>query len=301
MSEVVIDVVGLVKRYGSLVAVNDVSFQVTKGQIIGVLGPNGAGKTTLLEMIEGIREPDEGYASVAGERTWPRNPKAIAHMGVQLQSTALFEGLRVREQLSTFAALHGVAQRRVDELLVRVGLESKTTAWTRDLSGGQLQRLAIAVALVHGPKVLFLDEPTAGLDALGRRELWEIVRDIRADGTTVVLTTHYLEEAEALCDQVLILSKGRLIQQGSPERLVRDLDAPVHVIVDQGSLDVADAERTSGVESVTAEHGTLTLLTRDPATVIAELARRSSLRGLRVENARLEDAFLSLTKGGGDA
>lgn len=295
MTEAIIEAVGLTKRYGDLIAVDNVSFQVAKGQIVGVLGPNGAGKTTLLEMIEGIREPDVGYACVGGERTWPRNQKAIARIGVQLQASALFDGLRTLEQLSTFAALHGVGQRRVVELLERVGLEHKEKSWAKDLSGGQQQRLAIAVALVHSPQVLFLDEPTAGLDALGRRELWEIVRDIRSDGTTVMLSTHYLEEAEALCNEVLIMSEGCLIRQGSPGALIRELDAPVHVIVDQGGLTVVDVEQIPTVESVTAEHGILTLLTRYPATVIANLAERSDLRGLRVESARLEDAFLSLT------
>lgn len=298
MSEVIIEAANLTKRYGDLTAVDDVSFQVAKEQIVGVLGPNGAGKTTLLEMIEGIREPDAGYAVVDGERTWPRNQKAIARIGVQLQATALFEGLRTREQLSTFAALHGVGQQRVDELLERVGLARKAKAWARDLSGGQQQRLAIAVALVHSPEVLFLDEPTAGLDALGRRELWEIVRDIRNDGTTVMLSTHYLEEAEALCDEVLILSEGHLIRQGRPGTLIRELDAPVHVIVDQGSLTEDDALLIPEVEAATSEHGSLTLLTREPATVIADLAERSQLRGLRVESARLEDAFLSITATG---
>ncbi len=295
MPESVIEVVGLRKRYGSLVAVDDVSFRVAQGQIFGVLGPNGAGKTTLLEMIEGIREPDEGHASVLGERTWPRNPKAIAHIGVQLQATALFDGLNTREQLCVFAALHGMDAGRVDDLLCRVGLEAKTKAWTKDLSGGQLQRLAIAVAFIHDPKVLFLDEPTAGLDALGRRELWEIVRDIRGSGTTVVLTTHYLEEAEALCDEVLILSEGKLVRQGSPAQLVRELNAPVRVVVDTGQVSPEVAARIPGVESIVEEHGSLILVTREPACVVAALAEFSHLRGLRVDSARLEDAFLSLT------
>ena len=171
-----IEVVGLRKSYGDLAAVDDVSFTVATGEFFGILGPNGAGKTTTLEMVEGLRRPDAGEVRLLGEPTWPRNPRLLPRIGVQLQASAFFERLTAREQIRTFASLYGVPAARADEWLERVGLADKAGTRTERLSGGQLQRLAIACALVHEPEVVFLDEPTAALDPQARRNLWDLLR-----------------------------------------------------------------------------------------------------------------------------
>src|SRR5262245_45626352 len=190
------------KRYGEVHAVDGVSFVVEEGEFFGILGPNGAGKTTTLEIIEGLREADSGEVEVLGMRPWPRNSKLLPRIGVQLQASSFFERLTAREQIRTFASLYGVAARKADEMLATVGLEDKADTQAQQLSGGQAQRLSIACALVHGPDVVFLDEPSAALDPQGRRNLWDLLRTINEAGRTVVLTTHHMDEAESLCDRV---------------------------------------------------------------------------------------------------
>ncbi|WP_233580954.1 ABC transporter ATP-binding protein [Streptomyces triticirhizae] len=218
-----IAVEGLRKRYGEVRAVDGVTFEVAHGEFYGILGPNGAGKTTTLELVEGLREPDEGSARLLGQPSWPRDPGLLRRIGVQLQASAFFEKLTAREQIHTFAALYGVSSRRADEMLETVGLTEK--AGTRDdkLSGGQAQRLSIACALVHDPELVFLDEPTTGLDPQARRNLWDLLREINAQGRTVVLTTHYLDEAEILCDRVAIMDAGRILRVGAPSELIAEL------------------------------------------------------------------------------
>ncbi|WP_183098780.1 ABC transporter ATP-binding protein [Nocardioides pelophilus] len=215
-----ISVVGLTKAYGDLTAVDAVDLTVDVGEFVGVIGPNGAGKTTLLEMIEGLRRPDAGEITVLGEPAWPRNRRLQPRIGVQLQASAFFERLTAREQIHTFAALYRVPARAADEWLERVGLGEKAASRVEDLSGGQAQRLSIACALVHDPELVFLDEPTAALDPQARRNLWDLLRAINEDGRTVVLTTHYMDEAEALCDRVAIIDHGRLLQHDTPTALV---------------------------------------------------------------------------------
>ena len=211
---------GLTKTYGDLTAVDAVDLAVEVGEFVGVLGPNGAGKTTLLEMIEGLRQPDAGEVVVLGERAWPRNPRLQPRIGVQLQASAFFERLTAREQIRTFAALYRTPASAADDWLERVGLADKADTRVEDLSGGQAQRLSIACALVHDPELVFLDEPTAALDPQARRNLWDLLRDINENGRTVVLTTHYMDEAEVLCDRVAIIDHGRLLQHDTPAALV---------------------------------------------------------------------------------
>jgi ABC-2 type transport system ATP-binding protein len=190
-----IEVTGLRKRYDDLIAVDGVSFRVDHGECFGILGPNGAGKTTTLEMVEGLRRADEGSIEVLGMAPWPRNPALLRRVGVQLQGTAFIEHLSAIEQLRTVTDLYGVERSRAAEVLEQVGLTDTADRDIDDLSGGQRQRLSIACALVHRPEVLFLDEPSAGLDPTARRTLWEVLESVRAEGTTVVLTTHYMDEA----------------------------------------------------------------------------------------------------------
>ncbi|AKG43004.1 ABC transporter related protein [Streptomyces xiamenensis] len=214
---------GLRKKYGDTQAVDGVTFEVPRGEFYGILGPNGAGKTTTLEMIEGLRRPDEGTAELLGTPSWPRNRGLLRRIGVQLQASAFFEKLSAREQIHSFAALYGVSTDRADAMLESVGLAEKADVRDSELSGGQAQRLSIACALVHDPELVFLDEPTTGLDPQARRNLWDLLRQINSEGRTVVLTTHYLDEAEVLCDRVSIMDAGRILRTGPPAELISEL------------------------------------------------------------------------------
>ena len=222
---VAIEVRDLAISYGELRAVDGISFEVPEGEFFGILGPNGAGKTTTLELVEGLRRPDSGTVTVFDQSPWPRNPALLPRIGVQLQASAFFERLTAREQIHTFAALYGVPARAGDEWLERVGLVEKADTRTEDLSGGQAQRLAIACALVHDPELVFLDEPTAALDPQARRNLWDLLSHLNESGRTVVLTTHYMDEADTLCDRVAIMDHGRILQLDTPANLRAALDA----------------------------------------------------------------------------
>ena len=290
-----IEVVELAKHYGELKAVNGVTLEVAEGEFVGILGPNGAGKTTLLEMIEGLRRPDAGTVRVLGEAVWPRNAGLLPRIGVQLQASSFFERLTAREQLQTFAALYAVPQSRVGEWLERVGLVDKADTRVEDLSGGQAQRLSIACALVHDPEVLFLDEPTAALDPQARRNLWDLLSGLNDSGRTVVLTTHYMDEAEVLCDRVAIMDAGSILEFDTPASLVRGLDAPARITVAPGQLELDEARALPGVDDVEQGSDGIRLTTRQPAAVIGRLAERDQLDGVRVQTGTLEDVFLDLT------
>ncbi|MBA2956090.1 ATP-binding cassette domain-containing protein [Nocardioides sp. MAH-18] len=268
-----IEVTGLTKTYGDLRAVDDVTLAVEEGEFVGILGPNGAGKTTLLEMIEGLREPDSGSAVVLGLPAWPRNPALLPRIGVQLQASSFFDYLTAREQIRTFAALYGVPAAHADEWLERVGLVEKAGTRVEQLSGGQQQRLSIACALVHDPDVVFLDEPTAALDPQARRNLWDLLSGLNDSGRTVVLTTHYMDEAETLADRVAIMDHGRVLVHDTPAALVRGLDAATRITLADGEV----------------------ITTRDPAAEIARLADEQRLAGVQVHTGTLEDVFLELT------
>ncbi|MFD0684910.1 ABC transporter ATP-binding protein [Actinomadura fibrosa] len=290
-----IEVTGLRKRYGDVQAVDGVTFSVPEGEFFGILGPNGAGKTTTLEIIEGLREADEGGVSVLGMAPWPRNPRLLPRIGVQLQATAFFERLTAREQLQTFASLYGVPARKSDAMLEKVGLGDKADVRVEKLSGGQAQRLSIACALVHDPELVFLDEPTAALDPQARRNLWDVLRDINTEGRTIVLTTHYMDEAELLCDRVAIMDAGRVLRLGPPAALVRGLDVPARISVASGVLPVGDARRLPGADEAADDGVSLTISTRDPSAVVAAMAAKDALDGVQIRGATLEDVFLDLT------
>jgi ABC-2 type transport system ATP-binding protein len=290
------------KSYGRVLAVDGVSFEVDQGEFFGILGPNGAGKTTTLEIIEGLREADGGEVTVFGKRPWPRNAALLPRIGVQLQASSFFEQLTAREQLRTFASLYGVPARRAEEMLGVVGLEDQAGTRTEKLSGGQAQRLSIACALVHDPELLFLDEPTGALDPQARRNLWDLLSKISAEGRTVVLTTHHMDEAEALCHRVAIMDHGKILQTGPPAALIRRLDRPLRISVESGLISVAEARALAAGSghggagaAVTDDGVSLTIATREPAAVLAGLADRRALAGLRVSGATLEDVFLELT------
>jgi ABC-2 type transport system ATP-binding protein len=292
---VAISVRDIQKSYGDLCAVDGVTFEVGYGEFFGILGPNGAGKTTTLEIMEGLREPDGGEVTILGLRPWPRNPALLPRIGVQLQATSFFERLTAREQLRTFADLYRTPAKRADEMLEVVGLTSSAATRTEKLSGGQAQRLSIACALVHRPDVLFLDEPTGALDPQARRNLWDLLRAIAAEGHTIVLTTHHMDEAETLCQRVAIMDHGKILQIGAPAALVRGLAHPVRISVESGLLGQDEARAVADGATVADDGVSLTFTTTEPGPILARLADHKALTGLQVAGASLEDVFLQLT------
>ncbi len=291
---------GIRKRYRDIQAVDGVSLTVETGEFYGILGPNGAGKTTTLEILEGIREPDEGKIELLGLSPWPRNPKLLTRIGVQFQSSDFFERLTTRETIQIFASFYGIGPRRADAMLERVALGDVAQVPAMRLSGGQAHRLSIACALAHEPELLFLDEPTTGLDPQSRRNLWDLLRDINAEGRTIVLTTHYLDEAEILCDRVSVMDHGKILKTGAPATLIRELDENVRVTVESGLTDEQTVRELLGeagadVVAVADDGVSLSITTTLPGPVLKVLAEQGALRGLEVRGATLEDVFLQLT------
>ena len=295
-----IEVQDLQKRYGALRAVDGLSFSVEPGEIFGLLGPNGAGKTSTVEMLVGLRRRDGGTIRVLGSD--PDRPSAAlrGRIGIQLQQVALFPRLTVIEMARLFASFY---PRRLDpaETVARVGLQDKGHTQTKDLSGGQRQRLAIALTMVGDADLVFLDEPTTGLDPQARRSLWDLVLDLKRRGKTILLTTHYMEEAERLCDRVAIVDHGRLIAMGTPRELVDTHFAETAIEFESESLARDDGLR--GLAGVSRVHtnggGAVTLYATNVAVAVDELMRYSSRREAPVENqvvrrASLEDVFLQL-------
>ncbi len=287
------------KRYGATRAVQDVSLDVYEGEIFGLIGPNGAGKTTTMECIQGLRRHDSGTISVLGLDPHRDSARLRQQIGVQHQEAHLQKRIKVWEAIDLWSSLYSDA---VDgeALLTRLGLAAKRNAWFMTLSGGQKQRLFIALALIHEPRVVFLDELTTGLDPQARRAIWELVTDIRARGTTVLLTTHLMEEAERLCDRVAIIEHGRLIELGTPEELVRR-HCPQRGVVFSGD-GVGVAERLAGIPGVRASssNGTTHTLSGEGDDFVSEvitfIAREGiRVRGFRTELPTLEDVFLKLT------
>ena len=289
----------LVKRYGQNTVVDEISFAVPRGEVFGLLGPNGAGKTTTVECIEGLRHADGGEIKVLGLRQGHEGERIKPLIGVQLQSTGLYPRLNVRELIALFATFFPRSL-PVEELIDTVGLREKACTPSRGLSGGQRQRLSLALALVNDPEVVFLDEPTTGLDPQARRGLWDVVRDLRRRGKTVLLTTHYMEEAEELCDRVAIVDKGRIIAEGSPLALIREHfqeTAIEFALTAQSPLE--RLRGLPGVARLLTEDGRVTLYSGDaPQTVAGLLALAQGserLRDLTIRRATLEDVFLKLT------
>lgn len=220
--ENIIEVKDLKKSFDKVKAVRGVSFEVKKGEVFGILGPNGAGKTTTLEMIEGLRDPDSGDIKVAGIRLKEDKNAVKSEIGVQLQASSFFDYLNLKELINFFASLYGQVVDPI-EILKEVELQEKEKAYVKTLSGGQKQRFSIASALVNKPKVLFLDEPTTGLDPQARRHLWDLIESIRQKGMTIVITTHYMDEAEVLCDRVAVMDNGVIVDIDTPDNLIKKL------------------------------------------------------------------------------
>ncbi|GGY95440.1 ABC transporter ATP-binding protein [Streptomyces nitrosporeus] len=290
-----IRVQGVSKRYGDRQAVDDVSLEIRRGEFFGLLGPNGAGKSTLVEIMEGLRRADTGTVALFGESPWPRNTALLPRVGVQTQTSAFFVRQTAHEHLRTVAALYGAPRTAVDATLESVGLTEQSGVQVEDLSGGQRQRLAIASALVHGPELIFLDEPTAALDPQARRALWEVLRALKAEGRTIVHTTHHLDEAEALCDRIAILVDGRIAVTDSPHNLVSAFQAPTRLMLPLGRLDEREAADIPGVDRVTVQGGSLVLETRTPGPVLSAVDKLAGLDGVQTRTAGLEDVYLDLT------
>ena len=288
------------KQFPKVLAVEGVDLDVAAGEVFGLLGPNGAGKTTTLEMIEGLTPPDAGEIAISG-LNWGQNAQQIrSRIGVQLQATSLYNKITPREALDLFGSYYP-KRRGTDELLERVQLKDKADAYHVTLSGGQAQRLALALALVNDPEVVFLDEPTAGLDPQGSRSLWEIVRAMKAEGRTTMLTTHYMDEAEALCDRLAILDHGKILRSGTPAELIASLGIPsvVELTFDGAAPDPsAFASRLNS--AVEARGDVWEIPTPDPKTLLPRLfttieSERLEYNQVHVRRATLEDVFLHLT------
>jgi ABC-2 type transport system ATP-binding protein len=301
LDQPIVSVRDLMKRYGKQTAVDGVSFAIRRGEIYGILGPNGAGKTTTLEIVEGVRKADAGDAVVDGLNVRRQRRAVQARIGVQLQATTLFEQLTVRETLRLFGAFYPRAL-DPDALLRDVALEEKAHAYPENLSGGQRQRLALALALVNDPLVVFLDEPTSGLDPQSRRMLWDTVLRLREQGKTIVLTTHFMDEAQTLCDRIAIMDDGRIIAAGSPAELIATLgaNATIECALAGAALSAEELRTLPGVTDVRlgTERTLIYTSALEPtltALLQAVAARGASIAHLQVHAPTLEDVFLKLT------
>jgi ABC-2 type transport system ATP-binding protein len=300
MPEPVLRVENLVKRYGDVEAVRGVSFSVNEGEVFGLLGPNGAGKTSTIEILEGLRNADSGTAVVCGLDPAKDSDTLKHEIGAALQSTALPDKIRVIEALRLFASFYK-RRRNPEELLKRFGLEEKRNAFYSQLSGGQKQRLALAIALINDPKVVFLDEPTAGLDPQVRREIYDIIEELKRDKKTIVLTTHYIEEAERLCDRVAIIDHGKVISQGTPLELKQASADKTRIEV---RLAKPESDNTlknlEGVADCRALNGAYVLHCQRPPQAIVALVKHletqdNELVSLEIFTPSLEDVFIELT------
>jgi ABC-2 type transport system ATP-binding protein len=298
----IVQVEGLRKVYGATVAVDGVSFDVQEGEIFGMVGPNGAGKTTTIECLEGLRKPDAGTVRVLGVDPQREGQALCLQVGMQLQHSNLPDRMKVWEALDLYAAFYPKA---VDwkALLAQLGLEEKRNTPFAKLSGGQQQRLFIALALLPDPRLVFLDELTTGLDPQARHAIWDLVREVRARGKTVLLTTHFMEEAERLCDRVAILDHGRIVALDTPAALIRSLGGEERVVFNlEGTLPEDFEKALSGEVQIEIQGGMVTVHGKNGRKVplVSEVVSLLSAKGLpfrdlRTEQPNLEDVFLSLT------
>jgi ABC-2 type transport system ATP-binding protein len=302
MMNTIVQVEGLRKVYGTTIAVDEVSFEVREGEIFGMVGPNGAGKTTTIECLEGLRKPDRGKVRVLGVDPQVDSQTLRTRTGMQLQQSNLPDRMKIWEALDLYASFYPKA---VDwnELLSQLGLEEKRNAPFSKLSGGQKQRLFIALALLPDPQLVFLDELTTGLDPQARHAIWDLVRDVRARGKTVLLTTHFMEEAEKLCDRVAILDHGKIVALDTPPALIRSLGAEERVVFNlEGNLPAGFEKAISGETRIETQGGQVTVHGKNGRKVplVSEVVNLLSGQGirfsdLRTEQPTLEDVFLNLT------
>ncbi|WHX42656.1 ABC transporter ATP-binding protein [Mesobacillus sp. AQ2] len=299
-NDIIVDVKGVKKRYGSFTAVKGVSFQVKKGEIFGLLGPNGAGKSTTIEMLVGLRKPDEGTAILSGYDVIKEVNKVKEVIGVQLQSTSLFELLKVEEILHLYGSFYPTHV-DINGLIEDMLLTEKRNDRIKGLSGGQKQRLAIALALIHDPDIVFLDEPTTGLDPQARRTLWDIVLRLKERGKTIILSTHYMDEAHVLCDRIGIMDQGELITLDTPMNLVKKLQSTSSVEFHLSNPPEQDwFLKMEGVDEVSIKDNFVQLYTDDVQVTLTSLIRASAehqfkIEDLQTRSATLEDVFIHMT------
>lgn len=287
----------MTKRFKKLTAVNQVDVTIYEGEYIALLGPNGAGKTTFVEMIEGVLEPSEGVVYIDG-KSWREDEKELRNiLGVSFQETRFMDKVTVYETLSLFAGFYGVSKERVEELLNEGGLISKRDTYVVNLSGGQRQKLAIAIALVNSPRIILLDEPTTGLDPRARREIWELLLRLKKSGTTMILTTHYMEEAEFLCDRIFMMNEGKILAcgtldellEGESERSTVEVEFKYEVPEEVCKMGGALVDESRSVVRVASDH---------PAEVLKEmlgLVESADIRDISVGSMTLEDLFIQMT------
>jgi ABC-2 type transport system ATP-binding protein len=295
-----VDIRSVCKSYGPLKAADQVSFSVSRGEIFGLLGPNGAGKTTTLEMMEGLRIPDNGEIYINSLNIISNMTAIKEIIGVQLQATSLYNKIKVHEALRLFGSYYK-RRRSVDELLSLVSLADKKNSYHKDLSGGQMQRLALALALVNDPLLVFLDEPTTGLDPQARRNLWDIITKMKREDKTVLLTTHYMDEAEKLCDRIAIMDQGRILAMGSPAELISGLQTDSCLeFVSDGAYNLQILHQDFPEQKILTKGSTIEIFTKTPQNILIKLMdnakkRKSTIRDLHIRKATLEDVFLELT------
>ncbi len=298
----IIEVEHLIKHYGSIKAVDDITFQVNKGEVFGMLGPNGAGKTTTVEIIEGLRSADSGYVSIMGLDILKSPDKIKQKIGIQLQAPSLLPLLTVEEILDTFAGLYQ-HHLPVHYVLSLLALQESRRILVRNLSGGQQQRLSVAMALINDPEIAFLDEPTTGLDPQSRRGLWSVIENMRGKGKTVFLTTHYMEEAERLCDRIAIIDHGKIIALGTPQELIKEYFKEKAIQFEmEHTPSKTVLQEFPGTTQVVIDANEVVLYSENIPTTMSALLQfteregsAGQLKDLHVREASLEDVFLKLT------
>lgn len=291
----------LCKSFKGLIATDHISLQIDRGEYIALLGPNGAGKTTLVEMIEGIQKPDSGEIRIFGATYEQEESRIRQKIGFSLQETRFMDKLTVRETLALFLSFYQVPMKQGRELLALTGLAEKEQTYVVHLSGGQRQKLALCIALAHAPEILILDEPTTGLDPAARREIWQIIRNLKQQGTTLILTTHYLEEAEYLCERILIMHRGSFLAQGTLQQLLKEHN--MHEVIEfscseklsrqaiQSLPGILHAESKETTEMLFVEEITRTL----PGLLQLVRSQGTTLHSLECRKQNLDDLFLSMT------
>jgi len=298
-AEHAIDIEKLTKRYGDLLAVNNISFTVRQGEVFAFLGPNGAGKTTTVEIIETIRTPTSGKVSLLGMDVTKKKRKIVRRIGVLPQGFSSFDRITVRETIQYYSRLFNCRDTDIDGLIELVNLKDKSKEQFKNLSGGLKQRLGIAIALVNNPEVVFLDEPTTGLDPRARREVWDVLLGLKKKGKTVFLTTHYMEEAELLADTVAIISKGSIVAMGSPEELIEKNANYLALTLQSVDEKVFEIVQKMGFEPVNANHNNINIRVEHPDDVQKILNAikdaGASFLSLDVRKPNLEEVFLKLT------
>lgn len=289
----VIEVVQITKRFKQVMAVNHVSFEVKQGEVFGLLGPNGAGKTTTLEIIEMLQPADSGEVYIAGMNIRTHAQQIKQRIGVQFQSTSLYDKITVKECLELFAHYYP-APVDTNLLLQWVNLEDKAKSYTKHLSGGQKQRLVLALALVNNPDIVFLDEPTTGLDPQARRNIWDIIQNLKEQGKTIVLTTHYMDEAERLCDRLAIMDNGKIISMGAPHYLIQQANLPTTLIIEKTAANEKILQKEF---AFIQKEGKYMFKTQDINAVLQELIMNThlNLNDVSIQKPTLEDVFIHLT------